>query len=577
MAYMKDSTGRRLDSFAVAPAPVGQFELQPIWVTGHSWFGNNVNATPGARFFERVQKRLGMGTITNKGVSGRTAGDMANLTLSGANSWTLRSKALAMLMCTINDATLFDGSAAARRHYSHAWRSMLATITANGAVAANTTSFVYSSGWTTEAVSGTSASPQAATVNSTGGTRWTTSTTGNYFEFTFTGTDVDVFLVARTAGAGLVTFTEGGTARGTLDLTATMGQDTPAVHKIRGLTAGTHTIRGTLTSGASLTVDSYRIPSTAPVPILVLGEPQVIPAEGDQGTYLADVELLKTDLAVVVAEYPSAKYLDLNAESGWNTATMLVSDGKHPHDWGSSWIADKVLDKLAEFPYSTGLNVLAASYPSAYSIPAGPAIPSGGKDGTGGITMTTVATDDFNRADSTDLGTTPVGSKAWSILLGTGVTAGTAGISTNRALIQSRTATSGWVVASIDSGATNHRVTAKIATGPSNLHALIFSAVDANNFMYVHADASGGGWTIKRVAAGAVVTGETVTPGGTPVSGDLIDVEINGTTVTVRINGTVIHSATWANRPMGSKAGFGQATSSAFTALWDDLTLSIPA
>jgi hypothetical protein len=576
MAYMKDSTGRRLDSFAVAPAPIGQFELQPLWVTGHSWFGNNSNATPGARFFERVQKRLGMGTVTNKGVSGRTAGDMANLTLAGANSWTLRSKALVMMCCTINDVTIFDGSAAARRHYSHAWRSMLATITANGLVAANSTYFVFSSGWTTEAVSGTAASPQGVTANSTGGTRWTTSTTGNYFEFTFTGTDVDVFLVARTAGAGLVTFTEGGTARGTLDLTPTMGQDTPAVHKIRGLAAGTHTIRGTLTSGASLTVDSYRIPSTAPVPILVLGEPQVIPAGGDQGTYLADVELLKTDLAAVVAEYPSAKYLDLN-QAGWNTATMLVADGKHPQDWGSAWIAARAVEKLGEFPFSTGLNVLAATYPAAYVPPAGPTVPAGGKDGTGSGPMTVVATDDFNRADSSDLGTTTTGSKAWSVMLGTGVTAATAGVTSNTASIKSRTASSGWAVAAIDTGSNDHRVSMKLAATPTNLHGLIFSAVDANNFMYVHADASGGGWTIKRVAAGAVVTGETVTPGGTPVNGDVIEVDVFSTTVNVRINGTPIYAGTFANRPAGAKVGFGQATSSAFTAFWDDLTVSIPA
>lgn len=576
MAYMKDSTGRRLDTFAVAPAPVGQFELQPLWVTGHSWFGNNANATPGARFFERVQKRLGMGTITNKGVSGRTAADMANLTLAGANAWTLRSKALVMMCCTINDVTIFDGSAAARRHYSHAWRSMLATITANGVAAANTATFVYSANWATEAVTGTSGSAQGATANSTGGTRWTTSTTGSYFEFTFTGTDVDVFLVARAAGAGLATFTEGGTARGALDLTATMGQDTPAVHKIRGLSAGTHTIRGTLTSGASLTVDSYRIPSAAPVPILVLGEPQVIPAAGDQSTYLADVELLKTDLAAVVAEYPSAKYLDLN-QTGWSTGTMLVSDGKHPQDWGSAWIADKVMAKLAEFPYSTGLNVLAATYPSAYAAPAGPAVPSGGKDGTGSGPMTVVATDDFNRADASTLGTTTTGAKVWSVLLGTGVTAATAGISANTAKLLSRTATAGWAVPAIDSGATNHRVSMKIASTPTNLHGMIFACVDADNFMYVLADASGAGWTIKRVAAGAVVTGETVTPGGVPVNGDVVEVDVFGTTVSLRVNGAPIYSGVFANRPAGSKVGFGQATSSGFTAAWDDLTVSIPA
>lgn len=190
--------------------------------------------------------------------------------------------------------------------------------------------------------------------------------------------------------------------------------------------------------------------------------------------------------------------------------------------------------------------------------------------------MTVVATDDFNRADSTDLGTTATGSKAWSVLLGTGVTAGTAGVTSNTALIKYRTATSGWVVAAVDSWSTNHRVSAKIAARPTNLHGLIFAAVDANNFMYVRADASGGGWAIKRVSAGAVVTAETVTPGGTPALNDVVE-DMFSTSVSVRVNGSPIYSGTLANRPAGSKVGFGQASSSAFTAAWDNLTVSVPA
>lgn len=363
------------------PAAAAQFELQPLWVTGHSWLGNNSNATPNARFFERVARRLNMGTVTNKGVSGRTVGDIANLTLGGANAWVPRTKALAMLMCTINDVTLFDGSAAGQRSYGHAWRALLAAVTANAAVAANTRNFVYSQGWTNEAVTGTPASAQAVTRNSTGGTQWTTTVPGSFFEFTFSGADVDVFLVAKKAGAGLVSFTEGSTALGTMDLTATMGQDVPAVYRIRNRGTGTHTVRGTLVSGKSLTVDSYRIPSTAPVPVLVLGEPKVIPTATDQASYLADVERYKTDLAAIAAEFPSAHYLDLAAEPGWNTGTMLTWDGKHPHDRGSAWIAGRVQAALSGIPYSTGLNVLSGGYPGAYTAPEGPAIPGGGQSG----------------------------------------------------------------------------------------------------------------------------------------------------------------------------------------------------
>lgn len=360
---------------------LGALELQPFWGFGHSWLATNTNATPNARWHERVASRLRMGPITNKGLSGRTIGDIATAALTATNGWTPRTKALIGAVCTINDATLFNGSAAERAGYKHAWRAFLATLTANGVVAANTASFAYSAGWTAEVVA--TSTTQAASTNATGGTRFKTSTVGSYFEFTFTGTQADVFLVARAAGAGLITFTEGATTLGTLDLTAATAQDTPAVFKLRGLSSATHTIRGTLTSGASLTVDSYRIPLITPPPILVLGEPPVIPAGGDMAGYVAEVEFLKSYLAAIVAEYPSALYLNLTTAGGWDAATMLSSDGKHPNDKGVSWIADKAVAALASVPFSVGLNVLGTAYPSTYTAPTGPSIPVGGQDGTG--------------------------------------------------------------------------------------------------------------------------------------------------------------------------------------------------
>lgn len=356
-------------------------EVQPMWVTGHSWQASTSATTTGGRWYERLMRRMLMGAATNKAQSGRTSGDIAMATLGGANAWVPRTKSLVGVTCTINDVTLFDGSAAARRGYVWAWRALLAQLTANAAVAANTASFVYSASaaWIRDVVA--ISTSQAAGVASTGGAWWRTTTVGAYFEFTFTGTDVDIVLIARAAGAGLVTFTEGATARGALDLTLASAQDTPAVHRITGLAAGTHTIRGTLTAGASLTVDSIRIPSSAPAPIVVLGEPPVIPAVDDMPGYVAEVEHLKSQLAATCAQFPSAIYVDLT-RPGWDQATMLVADGKHPNDHGAAWIATQALAALADVPYSGGLGTtMDQNYPAPYVAPAGPAVPAGGVAG----------------------------------------------------------------------------------------------------------------------------------------------------------------------------------------------------
>lgn len=386
---MADGVNGMSSTLAAGFVPIeGALELQPLRIIAHSWGAVDTNATPGTRWFQRMASRLRMGTVTNTSVSGRTIGDLTNLSLSGANAWVPRTKALTALIGTINDVTIFDGSVAARTGYGHAWRALLSQVTANGYTAANTATFAYGPTWTSEAVSGTSADPAGATANSTGGTRWKTTTVGDQATFRFNGTGADVFLVARAAGAGVVSVKEGLTTLGTIDLTAPTAQDVPAVFRIRALAVGDHTITVELVSGASVTIDSVRIPSTAPVPVLVLGEPTVVPAPTDQASYLADVAVLKADLAAICAEFPTVIYVDLDTPD-WDPATMLVTDSngghKHPNDKGCAFIAAKTSAALAaNAEYLTGLNITDSpdGYPAAYAAPAPPGIPYSGQDGT---------------------------------------------------------------------------------------------------------------------------------------------------------------------------------------------------
>lgn len=517
----------------ISSETLGQFELKPADGTGHSWVSDGT-------FFPRIANRIGASPYTKRAVSGRSVGDIANLTLGGALAWVPRTRALSMAICTINDITIFDGSEAARRHYNHAWRSILSMITANGLIAGNTGQFAYSAGWTKTAVVGSSASTAGNTKNSTGGELWQTTTIGSYFDFTFTGTQVDVFLIARTAGAGLVTFTEGATELGTLDLTPTMGQDVPAVFKIRGLISGDHTIRGTLTSGASLTVDSYRIPSTAPVPILVLGEPEIIPSGLDHGSYLVDMEAFKDDLAVICDEYPSAKYVDLN-RPGWDKATMLMVDGKHPNDKGAAFIASAAMEALASFPYSLGLNIMGVGYPPSYAAPAGPAVPGGGQ--AGGAAVPTI-TDDFERTGPS-LGSTVTGGKTWSAFVGSSV-----GIESGH--MKALAGTYGFSYVSTGSGdcAIDFKIDV-LGTPATAVGGAMFRGVDAANLFM--AGFSGGTYKIQKRVAGTFTTIQNSAQA--PVATDLCRLEVSGTTAVLKVNGVTVVTATVTENPTADKHG----------------------
>jgi hypothetical protein len=569
------STDGSATKAALSAVGLGQFEVQPMWLFGHSWQANNANATPGARWWERVIKRLGMGAGTVKAVSGRTIGDNTVLALAGANAWVPRTKAFVALACTINDLVRFSGSDAGRRAYRHAWRAMLSVLTANAAVAANTASFVYSPGWTREAVTGGASDTSGLVRNSTGGQQWHTETVGRYFEFTFTGSDVDVHLVAKMAGAGLVTFTEGGTNLGTLDLTAAVAQEVPAIFRVRGLAAGTHTIRGTLTSGSTLWVDSYRIPLTAPAPILVYGEPPLNwAAYGDQATLDALLISFKSDLAAICAEYASVVYADLD-RAGWSKSAMLTIDGIHPNDAGCAWMATEVIKAMSTIPYSRGLNVTDTPYPSAYVAPAGPSIPSGGKAGNyvdPGPTPTLPAVDTFNRADAASLGTTSDGSQAWSSFASPSIT-GAAGISSNRGYISARSGSSGWFGQTLDTGVQNHKVTGKLGATPTVKHALLFSATDGSNLLYTYAEGTASIAVGKRLANTATLIASGIA--ATVTSTSTIEASVSGTTVTVKVDGVTAWTGTVSDRPLGTLTGFGTSSSAGtFEGYWDEISIA---
>lgn len=369
---------------------LGQLFALPMFVAGHSYVAGNGAATPSARWFERLAARQHMGAITNAGIAGHTVGDIAMCVLGGAYNWAPRTKAHIELLCAINDLTIYGNGAASQRGFGHATRALLSRFTADAVVAADTPTFVYTgTGWATVGVpviSAPTSTPAGGAVGSTSGVQWRTTTVGDYVDVAVTSDAADIMLIARAAGAGLVTAKVGATTVGTLDLTAATAQDTPAPMRVAGLGAGTHTVRLTLTSGASMTVDSVNMVSTTPPIGAVIAEGDILASAGtlgpgSTGTYLDAMQQFRVIQQAIVADFPSFAWVDIDASPLWTGAPDLFYDGKHPNDKGSQIMSELVEAALGAFGYSASMNVLGPA-PTAYAPVASP-LSYGSKNGAG--------------------------------------------------------------------------------------------------------------------------------------------------------------------------------------------------
>lgn len=503
------TSGTETPTAVVELVSTPQVEYRPLYVSGHSWVDGDTSA---AQWWQRIASRVSSPSATMAGYSGRTVGDVALLALSGTGSWAARTRAFVMAVCTINDITIFQGTAASRRGYQYAWRSLLSQFTSNYITAANTANVVYSPDWSKVTVSRTTG--QATSTNSTGGAVFRTTTVGRYFEFAATGQSVDVVLLARAAGAGLATATVAGTTVGTLDLTLATAQDTPAVMRLRNLGAGTRTIRVTLTSGASLTLDSIRIPAANPTSGVVIGEPNITAT--NYGAYLTDLASFKTDLAAIVADYPTFEWCDLATKPGFTAATMLY-DGKHPSDIGASWTAFHVLNSARDTPWTAGLHKLTTAPDAEYVPPTPPAIPTGGQPGAGPIPPIMTDTPPYT-------GTTDTGGYTWATISGgTPAHDYTTVTTTNPNVIVKAT------LSAIDPDAVAGQVTGGIA----------FRVGDIDNG--IHLSVRTDVYAFTRFNAGVHATLNATATSVVPTVGDVLELRGNGNVVECWVNGAKLY------------------------------------
>lgn len=329
------------DALSTQLAPRG-FERLPLRVFGHSWSGGGYLS-----WWNRVATRLSSGEAVSKGLGGRTAADVAMMNLNPAYSyaWAAPHNGLCIGVATINDPYWKNGDAASLRSHREAWAFLVSAYSAEAWIAAD--SFTYGgAGWATETIT-----PDQAAIgghrDSTGGTWRTTSTPGDYADITATATEagaLDIVFIGKAAGSGVATVTEAGETLATIDLSATLSQDTPAVARIAGLTPGERALRVTLDSG-SMTLDSVRVRAAAPPAVIALGEPDpMIPGfmEADDYARLAE---MRDNLASACDGVVNATTLDLSQSPGWDP-DYLRADGAHLDNSGQGWAADQVMRHL---------------------------------------------------------------------------------------------------------------------------------------------------------------------------------------------------------------------------------------
>jgi len=163
--------------------------------------------------------------------------------------------------------------------------------------------------------------------------------------------------------------------------------------------------------------------------------------------------------------------------------------------------------------------------------------------------------DTFNRADSaTTMGTTVVGAKTWT------PNSNTWGISSNQAYLASATGSGNQATTVVTTDWANVKVKGTYAAaGDSGV--CVRSVDDANNFFTSTVTSGSEFWT--RVGGGFT----SLATFAALAAGDIVEVEMNGTTFTVRVNNVQVATGTNSARTTATKHGLRINVTSA---RWDD-------
>jgi hypothetical protein len=337
----------------------------------------------GNHYTELLQKNLSMASLTTHAVGGTYVSEIAVSALSPDPTKGIGTRDKSYIgVALIGNNTLLGDSPENRNTVKYGAQTLLAALTADTIIPANTSTFVYSGGF------------QAFPFDTaTGGAYIATLNDGAYTEFTFNGAQgADLLFQVRPVN-GNTAFRIHEIKAGNPVLLEELVINTildgerhylPVVYKIRNLGPGVHTIRATKIAGGSMIIDAVMIPSAAPrsgfIVLEATSDPARISVQG--ADLIATRTALWNEVKAVAADYPTFKLIEPSLE-GWDPATM-TADGLHANDQGQHYIYREVVKAVAQTPYSVGNgNILDKNtpYPAAYVSPAGPAVPIEGKSG----------------------------------------------------------------------------------------------------------------------------------------------------------------------------------------------------
>lgn len=300
-----------------------------LTVYGHSYTpvpGFYVSA--GGEWSTRLANKLGM-TRTSYGASGARMIEMAaraiGTTVPGigaGGAYPAGAAGAVVIECEMNDALFGPATTAGRAGFTHALRSLIATVTAAQRIEASTGT--PTSTWGTFSDG----------IFSNGSVRTTDNVDA---PLTFTGVSapggkVHVLTTAHAAGSDT----------GTIN----------AVIPVTVPTTGTHTIAISKAAGDSrfIYIDALLVPGATPPPVLVCKDPPVgnLTSAPNQAAWAANSPALHTIIDSVTAEFPTAKVVDLGP--GWDVSTMVADADTasqfHPGDVGMPHIANKLEQPL---------------------------------------------------------------------------------------------------------------------------------------------------------------------------------------------------------------------------------------
>lgn len=206
---------------------------------------------------------------------------------------------------------------------------------------------------------------------------------------------------------------------------------------------------------------------------------------------------------------------------------------------------------------------------SAESAPSGAVTP---QPAGGGVTV--LVSDSFTRADSSSLGSTETGGKAWRVDSSSGLASG----AVVSGAVQLTSTMHEAVVASVDTGVTDRSAEVTLAAigqypGYGNL---MVRYADYGHYVYLQLNATASPPTAYQLVAYDGAYDVLLTAAVTPAAGDVLKVVATGNTYEVFINGTSYGTATSSVASSATRGGFSIMPESAgtYTVVFDDFKVT---